>query len=147
MIQSIKQSEYAFPLSPFPSFWFCWGVLFLKSRSILKASFSVETKKKEDDKPIAIARIWKKSRIKCLVFDWSQASQECWMCGSLFSSGIDLNVLVACKSRVLGWRKLTIGGVEIWPCLLVRTVFLVLCRWWGWHSFWFSLFLVTKTVF
>ena len=40
--------------------------------------------------------------IKCLVFDWSRASQECWMCSALSGSGIDLNVLVACKSRVLG---------------------------------------------
>ena len=40
--------------------------------------------------------------IKCLVFDWSRASQVCWMCSMLSSSGIDLNVLVACKSRVLG---------------------------------------------
>ena len=39
---------------------------------------------------------------KCLVFDWSRASQVCWMCSMLSSSGIDLNVLVACKSRVLG---------------------------------------------
>ena len=52
--------------------------------------------------------------LKCLVFNWSRASQNCRSAVRFSSSGIDLNVLVACKSRVLGCTSKILFCFVLW---------------------------------